>query len=112
MNNTDNSIMEPITIVTCNEDKKYNTISIFINEQNYDEDIADALNSGESEFEDTSGMTEVDLGDGSEYGKVYVDISEDDPRFEEIEEIIQGAGSYLHEMDPKYIDDDNESEDE
>lgn len=102
-------IMDLIKIVTINEDKKYNTLTIPFDENGrpiiYDSDIADCLTDGESDHEDTTGMTEVDLGDGSEYGSVYIDLPEDDPRFEEIESLIQGAGSYLHELDPELQDD-------
>lgn len=99
-----NSQMGSITLITVNENEKYNTIQIDTNDQGLVEEIADALNNGESVYEDTSGMTEVDLEDGCEYGKVYVDIPEDHPRYEEIKEIIECAGSYLDEMDPRNID--------
>ncbi|MDD2781961.1 hypothetical protein [Sulfuricurvum sp.] len=108
--------MNSIKIVTVNQDEKYNTIDVLCSENGtieelYDSDIANSLSEGESDYEDTSDMTEVDLGDGSEYGKVFISITEDDPRFQEIEQYIQGAGSYLHEMDPELQDSYDDDED-
>ena len=83
--------MDSVKIVTINRDQQYNTLIIPFDENGrptlYYSDIADCLTEGESEYEDITGMTEGDLGDGNEYGSVYIDLSEDDPRFEEIEHI-------------------------
>lgn len=100
--------MDSVKIITINKDKGYNTLIIPFDENgraitDYS-DIADCLTEGESDYEDIGGMTECDLGDGNEYGTVYTDLSEDDPRYEEIEHFVQGAGSYLHELDPELQD--------
>lgn len=100
--------MSSIEIITINLNNECSTLVVPYNNDGriaiYDSDIADALSTGEVLPLKISGMTECDLGDGDKYGKVYVNISEDDPRFEEINDLVQGAGSLLHETDPELQD--------
>jgi len=91
--------MKKLDFITKNQDGKYNEFSVYIGKNGMDmyaSDFSEKISEGTDEDIDTSEYTQVDLGDGDNYAEVYIkNINDEDELYLEIEDYIQGVGSYL-----------------
>ncbi len=104
-----------IEIITKNSDGLFNKITVEILEDGSlnktGDEIANTLLEGDKDFIDTSNLTELDLGDGHEHGKVFANIPEEHKDFDAVQEEVLRTGSYLDEVGSSLSDQDEDDHD-
>jgi hypothetical protein len=104
-----------IEIITRNSDGLYNKVTVHKLEDGSlsktGDEIAEILLEGDKDSIDTSDFTELDLADGHEYGKIFVNIPEEHEDFDIVKDAADDAGSYLDEMESPLSKEDEEDRD-
>lgn len=104
-----------IEIITKNSDGLYNKVTVHKLEDGSlsktGDEIAEILLQGDKDSIDTSDFTELDLADGHEYGKIFVNIPEEHEDFDIVKDAADDAGSYLDEMESPLSKEDEEDRD-
>ena len=104
-----------IEIITKNSDGLFNRITVCKLEDGSlnttGGEVGNTLLEGDIPFVDTSSLQELDLGDGCEHGKIFVNISEEHEDFDIVKDAADDAGSYLDEMESPLSKEDEEDRD-
>ena len=104
-----------IEIITKNSDGLFNKTTVEILKDGSlsktGDEIAVILLEGDKDSIDTSNFTELDLADGHEHGKIFVNISEEHEDFDIVKDAADDAGSYLDEMESSLSKEDEEDRD-
>lgn len=92
--------MKKIDVITENSDGLFNEFTMSVDEDGKlnmtDMDFGEKILSGEESNINKSGFIELDLGDGSKFGKVFISgITEKDEQFSDVEDFMLDVGSCL-----------------